>query len=174
MNASELHYVSHAAVPSGEANSVQVVKMCGAFASHFDRVVLHARETEEPAAHTWAHYGVAPDFSLVRVPNRRVKLVSRVLYSARLLAGLRRTGAQGLLYGRDYHTLALSVMLGTPRLPIAFEAHQPPGTALQHFLMSRVLSSSRLVRLVTISEALADRFVSAVRSSLENAQFQLE
>ena len=161
----ELHYVSHAALPSAEANSVQVVKMCAAFAPFFERVTLHGRETELPAEATWEHYDVPPAFTLRRLRNRRVKLVSRALYSLRLVRRLE--GARGLLYGRDYHTLALSVLTGTPRLPLALEVHQPPGNRLEAWLLGRILRSPRLVGLVVISEALGEEYLRRYGRHLE-------
>ena len=146
--------MSHASVPSREANSLQVMKMCAAFARAGHALTLHCRPGPE-AGDAHAFYGLEPRFALSRVQGGELRLVRRFLYSWRTAAQL-ACAAPELLFGRDYHTLALLAHRAGP--PLALEVHQPPGHAFERRLMGRLLAAPRLALLVSISQALADEY----------------
>ncbi|MEQ1893806.1 MAG: glycosyltransferase, partial [Planctomycetota bacterium] len=150
-----IHYVSHAAVPSREANSLQVMKMCAAFAREGHALTLFCRRGPE-AGEPQAFYGLKPDFALTTVSGGSLRVLRRLLYSWRTAALVTRPPAAELLYGRDYHTLAL--LARRPGPPIVLEVHQPPGNALERRLMGHLLAAPRLALLVSISQALADEY----------------
>jgi glycosyltransferase involved in cell wall biosynthesis len=150
-----IHYASHALVPSREANSLQVMKMCAAWARAGHEVTLACRRGSE-AGDAHAFYGLAPDFALQPVVGGNVRVVRRLLYSWRAAAVAR--GPAELLFGRDYHTLALVALRGLGRAPIVLEVHQPPTSALERRILGRLLASPRLALLVAISEALAEEY----------------
>lgn len=152
-----LHYLSHASIPSAEANSIQVMKMCAAFARRCGAVTLYCRGEAGSAAH--AHYGVAPSFRLEAIRGGRVRYVGRALYSLRAYARLRRAAPGGILYGRDYHTLALVALAGAPALPLVLEVHQTPGNALERALQRAIFRSRHFRRLVVISGALEAEYL---------------
>jgi glycosyltransferase involved in cell wall biosynthesis len=149
-------YVSHSAIPSREANSVQVMKMCAALGRAGHEVVLFARRGPE-AAEPFGAYGIAPSFRLERFTRRGPPVLGRLLHSWRLAARLAREEA-GLLYGRDFHTLLLLALRRGVRAPIVLEVHQPPRSRLEHLLQERLFAHPRFARLVCISRALADEY----------------
>lgn len=155
--AARIAYLSHASIPSAEANSIQVMKMCAAFARRAQELVLYCRATG-PLDTAHAHYGVEAGFRLVGTGGRRIRVVGRALYSLRVLAHLRRESSAELLYGRDYHTLALASLAGV-RLPIALEVHQPPQGALERLLLRVLFRNPRFLRLVVISRALEGEYL---------------
>ncbi len=156
-HALRIGYLSHASIPSAEANSIQVMKMCAAFARRCDELVLYCRATGAlDAAH--AHYGVEPGFRLVGTGGRRIRVLGRALYSLRVLAQLRRDTRAELLYGRDYHTLALAALAGV-RVPMALEVHQPPQGALERLLLRALFRNPRFLRLIVISRALESEYL---------------
>lgn len=150
-----IHYVSHASVPSREANSLQVMKMCAAFARAGHEVTLFCRPGPE-AGDAHRFYGLAPDFALAPTSGGNVRVLRRLLYSWRTVQRVARGAPPELLFGRDYHTLALLARRAGP--PIALEVHQPPGSALERRLMGALLAAPRLALVVSISQALADEY----------------
>jgi len=150
-----IHYVSHASVPSREANSLQVMKMCAAFAREGHTLTLFCRRGPE-SGEPHAFYGLERDFALSTVSGGNLRVLRRLLYSWRTAALVARPPAADLLFGRDYHTLAL--LARRPGPPIALEVHQPPGSALERRLMGSLLAAPRLALLVSISQALADEY----------------
>lgn len=150
-----IHYASHALVPSREANSLQVMKMCAAWARAGHEVTLACRRGNE-AGDAHAFYGLAPDFRLCVTSGGDVRFLGRCLYAWR--AAALASGPAELVFGRDYHTLALVALRGLGRAPIALEVHQPPTSALERRLMARLLAAPRLALLVSISAALADEY----------------
>lgn len=153
-----IDYVSHASVPSAEANSVQVMKMSAALARRCAGLSLYCRGTELPSATAHARYGVPQSFELVPIQRSRARFVGRLLYSLRLLRELRRRAGTGLVYGRDYHSLALATRTELSQRPTVLEVHQPPATRLAARLVEMVLRGPRFARLVVISRALADEY----------------
>jgi glycosyltransferase involved in cell wall biosynthesis len=156
--ATTIDYVSHASVPSTEANSVQVMKMSAALARRCAGLALYCRATDRPVETARAQYGVPEDFELVPIRSPRTRIAGRMLYSLRLVRQLHRRGGTGLLYGRDYHTLALAARTELGRRPTVLEVHQPPGSRLAARLIETVLRGSHFARLVVISRALADEY----------------
>jgi len=154
-----LVYLSHASVPSSQANSLQVMKMCEAFARRCDEVVLFCRDGGGDAAVSpHAHYGVDASFELVPLRAPRVRWLGRSLFSLRAALRLRRERRGGLVFARDYHTLALATLLGAARAPLVLEVHQPPAGRLQRRLLARVFRCPGFLRLVAISDALAREY----------------
>lgn len=153
-----IDYVSHASVPSAEANSVQVMKMSAALARRCAGLTLYCRATAEAPGAAHGRYGVPESFELVRIQSPRARVVGRLLYSLRLVRQLRRRGGTGLVYGRDYHSLALATRTELGRRPTVLEVHQPPATRLAARLVEMVLRGPRFARLVVISRALADEY----------------
>lgn len=152
-----IHYVSHAAVPSREANSLQVMKMCAAFARAGHAVVHFCRPGPE-AGDAHAYYGLAPSFRVERVAGGRLPVVGRLQRAARLAARLAREPAPDLVYGRDFHSLFVLALRGRLAAPLVLEVHQPPRNALEHALQRSLFRQARFARLVCISRALAEEY----------------
>jgi glycosyltransferase involved in cell wall biosynthesis len=152
-----IHYVSHAAIPSREANSLQVMKMCAAFAAAGHALTLFARqgpERDEP----FAYYGIEPAFRLERLRGGRLRVVGRAGYSWRLTSRLAREEPPELVFGRDLHSLALLALRGGARAPLVLEAHQPPRHALERRLAHLLFRHASFRGLVCISAALAAEY----------------
>ncbi|HEX6882610.1 MAG TPA: glycosyltransferase family 4 protein [Planctomycetota bacterium] len=152
-----IHYVSHAAIPSREANSLQVMKMCAAFARAGHTVVHFCRPGPE-AGDAHAFYGLAPSFRIERVAGGGLPIVRRLRRAWRLAARLAREPVPDLVYGRDFHSLALLALRGRLVAPLVLEVHQPPRNRLEHALQLRLFRQPGFARLVCISAALAEEY----------------
>jgi glycosyltransferase involved in cell wall biosynthesis len=118
----KLAYLSAAKIPSREANSIHVMKMCEAFAQLGHSVTLLAPEItagiEPQVSDVFAFYGVRPDFELRKVPWRRIK-GRGWLYGLEAGRMAQSLGAQAA-FGRSLHACAVSARLGVPTI---WDAH---------------------------------------------------
>jgi glycosyltransferase involved in cell wall biosynthesis len=105
-----------------------------------------------------AFYGVEPSFRVVGVRGGRLRFLGRFLYSWQLLRRFEREPEVDLVYARDYHTLALLALRRSGGPPFVLEVHQPPAGFVERVLITTLLRSPRLRRLVPISVALAEEY----------------
>ena len=154
-DALRLIYLSISYVPARRASSVQVMKMCEAFASLGHDVTLTAKNTpgrlEAGVGDPFAFYGVEPTFELLRLPRPAWRGGGAVfgLAAARTLWGHRRTA--DLVFSRDLPGAVLAARMG---LRVLFEAHEMPRGRASTALLQRLVRDPHLARLVTISERL--------------------
>lgn len=152
----KIAYLSHSVVPSRAANSVQVMKMCEAFAAAGHEVRLVAQRPDGDLAGTdpFAFYGIDPSFEVVS--PRRVAVKGYSLLYGLLAARLARAFDPDVVFCRSVPGGYAATRLG---LPVVFEAHSPPKSAPHiSWMADRLLASRHLLSLVTISEALADYY----------------
>jgi len=151
-------YLSTSNVPSRQANSIQVMKMCEAFAQNGHAVTLIARQYERSQTDDpFDYYGVEKNFELVLIRRRNVKgLGIRML--PRLYALLRRHDRrETLIYARDIYGASLALRMG---FRVVYEAHAVRDSRVLHCLEAMLLKSPRLIRLVVISGALKALYAS--------------
>lgn len=169
-----LHYLHYAAVPSGAANAVHVMRMCAAFARAGHQVELLCRAPGTPAtdAEIFEAYGVAAGaFGLHRLdPGVRwsdpLRALARMApagltstprrFGWRVAAAARGLPPPDLHYGR--HPQALLAMASDSR-PLVYESHQPPHSTLRWRLERRLMGSPAFRRLVVICEPLRDEYL---------------
>lgn len=149
----KLAYLAESAIPSRAANSVHVMRMCHAFASHGHDVSLlvpDRDDVEHDAADPFDHYGIEPTFRIERLPWPAQLMRSR-RYALR--AG-RRAAAMNpdLVYGRSLLHCASAALAGAP---VVFETHAPVRGWLDRLAFRTVLQGDGMRRLVVISESLA-------------------
>lgn len=152
-------HLSESSIPSQDANALQVMKMCNAFAGLGHEVTLYARPGTVPVDDVYAYYGVEQSFDIVYRKRRGPGRAGKATYGVSVARALRQAGPVDLLYARDPFSLAAAVSAG---LPMVFEAHVMPSgwimKQMQHWLFTR----PRFLRLVVITQALADGFRSRV------------
>ena len=120
----KLAYLSNAKLPSREANSIHVMKMCQALGQLGHEVTLIAPDVRDGLAtgvtDPYNFYGVKQCFKLRRVPWRRVKGRGWIYgFEAGWLA--RRLGVDAA-FGRCLHACAVAARLG---VPTSWDAHMP-------------------------------------------------
>ncbi|MEQ9437864.1 MAG: glycosyltransferase family 4 protein [Cyclobacteriaceae bacterium] len=153
-----LLYLSYSKIPSRFANSIQVMHMCHAFTQQGWSVNLFYLPTALKGD-IGTYYGL-PNTLVQLVPIRmpRVKVISRFLYALRVIWSIKRNGWKGLLYGRDFFSLALIAKTQLIREPIYLEIHQPPSDRLENYLQQTIFRSTQFKGLVVISEALKQEY----------------
>ncbi len=152
-------YLGNAPVASPLASSIQTMRMCEALARRgHDVTLLTIAGAAVDDEH--AHYGVAPIFSIRKVPrwNSPLWAAQFAAYAADIL---RRERSQiDLCYGRSAHGLRAAAWL---RIPFVYELHAPPASAQRALLDGSLVRSRMLRRLVFITAALRDEYVKRFR-----------
>jgi glycosyltransferase involved in cell wall biosynthesis len=155
-----IHYLSKSLIPSAHADSIQVMKMCAAFAQCGNTVTLFATRAQDPCEDIFAYYGVAESFSLrfdYPEPQRKEKPYFGSRYRWALAREFRRRPPD-LFYGRDIFRLLAAADVGRP---VVCEVHDVPN---ERDRFRRLIEHPALARIVAITEALKDD----LRSSYPN------
>jgi glycosyltransferase involved in cell wall biosynthesis len=118
----ELIYLSNSIIPSREANSIHVMKMCEGFSALGHKVVLLAPNVlsglEPGIEDPFAFYGVQPSFEIRKLPWRSIK--GRAwLYGLESARVARRSGVDAA-FGRCLPSCAAAARLGIPTI---WDAH---------------------------------------------------
>lgn len=151
-----IHYLNGGRMPSRDANSVQIAKMCEAFVDNGHEVILFAREGDAPAATIFERYAVKPAFELAILPPLGFRGTRVATFLWRLRRRARRRPPD-LFYGRDLLSLLAVGGLGAP---LVFEAHNiPPRGSLRWRLARRLFERWNFVRLVAITESLRQLYL---------------
>lgn len=147
-------YLSTSYVPYGRADSIQVIKMCQAFAQNGHQVMLVAKTNKhrrEPVA-DFLFYGIEPTFSIKKLARPSVR-GGGVVFTANVAYQLWKIGEKfDLIYSRDFMGGWLATKLG---YPVVFEAHGfPPDKPVWRKRYQQMISAPSFLRLVVISEGL--------------------
>jgi glycosyltransferase involved in cell wall biosynthesis len=152
-------YLGNAPVASPLASSIQTMRMCEALARRGHDVTLLTIAGND-VADVHAHYGVAPIFTIRKVPrwNSPLWAAQFAVYAADFL---RRERSQiDLCYGRSAHGLRAAAWL---RIPFVYEVHAPPASRQRALLDGSLVRSRMLRRLVFITAALRDEYLKRFR-----------
>ncbi len=151
-----LCYFSSAKIPSRDANSVHVMKMCSAFSRVFDEVILYARHSHELQDNVFAYYGVQDTFRLKLISCLPVSYISNALYAFQVRWNffLNSNGSQ-FVFGRDL----LSLFLIRNKSSFAYESHALPCSRIHRAVEKNLLKSRNFRFMVVISEALKNDYI---------------
>lgn len=146
-------YLSAARIPSREANSIQVIRMCDAFARNGHSVTLMAirNGTRDASEADCAYYGVQPCFELVKCWYPRVSRVGPLVHAKKTVQELEVRSCPDVFYGRYLYNL---ISIAPLEVPMILEVHQAPPTRRAERMMRRLFRCPNFVRLVAISESL--------------------
>src|SRR5262245_16221268 len=144
----KLAYIAGSPLPSRIASSIQVAKMCQAFADAGHEVLLltpDRPEVERDTGDVHAFYGVRRNFEIRRLPWRTGRL-GAYWYAVAAARAARRHDAQ-IVYGR-YSPGVLAA--ASFRMPCIYEAHVLPvaGGRLDKTIHRAMIHSPRLERVV--------------------------
>jgi glycosyltransferase involved in cell wall biosynthesis len=139
-------YLSASIIPSQNANSVHVMKMCNALAKSGHKVVLVGTHGDEKLNY-YDYYNVNKDFQLVL--NNKINRFSSI---NRLVNGIKQSKKSDLTYTRWLVGL-LGILIFTNK-KIIFEYHSHPTTSLQRILEKLVIRSKRVIRHIFITDTL--------------------
>jgi glycosyltransferase involved in cell wall biosynthesis len=150
----KLGYLHDSEMPGAEANTVNVAKMCAAFAANGHRPVLVHIAAPGERRGIRDYYGLDAAFRSIGIPVPRWEVRKAIF--ARLGAWRLRLAGVKLVYGRKPVVLLRAVQAG---LPVVIELHALFGADSSRAAFARLLASPKLLRIVVISQALADDLV---------------
>ncbi len=148
-------YLSNSTIPSQDANSVHVMKMCHALAQCGHSVHLVAKEGRHDSRRDdYALYGVQKRFPLVQHNLRGLGSLARIIYPFLTRRDIRSLKPD-LVYTR--HRLSALFALSF-RIPFVLESHTAPGSTARQ-MEARLFACSHFRRLVVISHALKEEYL---------------
>jgi glycosyltransferase involved in cell wall biosynthesis len=149
-------YLNGGVMPSKHANSVQIAKMCEAFALNGHRLHLIARAGTEPASRIFEIYGVRPVFEAETVKLVGARGTRTAIFLMRVLSRVRAPPRPDLFYARDPLMLAAVSHLGRPMI---YESHyMPPVGSFRFRLLNWLFRQPNFVRLVCTTTTTRDDF----------------
>ena len=123
-------YICFSSIPSRQANSIHVMKMCQAFAQAGHNVTLVAPDAfdiEPGVSDVYRFYGVKPVFKIHKVRLRSQCGFIRKFFYSFDSAGYAKKENPQLVYGRFIPACALAAMSG---LSVISELHIPYGPGI--------------------------------------------
>jgi glycosyltransferase involved in cell wall biosynthesis len=153
-----IHYISKSLIPSKTANSLNVMKMCQAFARSGHEVTLYAQEgISMTYEKIFTYYGVEDSFNIIRFKRPSFKgLLEGLAYTYNIVRVLRTNPLPDLFYGRYSYSMAGVAHLG---IPLIYEAHTPPNGSLRWKVEEWLCRRRNFLRLVVISEQLRQEYL---------------
>lgn len=149
-----LAYISDSALPSRQANGVQVIRMCNAFADNGHDVVLYARKSSVAKTGSddiFRYYGARPAFQVHLIKSIRGR-IGRVIYAS--LAALKaRASEVDIIYCRSLLGCYLGVLLGCWAV-IELHSYVYAESRMKALIFRRLIRHRKLLRIVFISDAL--------------------
>lgn len=152
-----LLYLSSSVIPSLDANSVHVMRMCEAFRSININPILCCRPGESHYLSDFDYYGIEHTFPLIKVIRPQWKGIGGFSYAFRHLAQVKKQQLPfQFLYARDLYSLLLWKY---QKIPFIYEVHNIPQSKL-HYQMEKLCLFSPYCRgVVAISTALKKRYL---------------
>ncbi|MBV5319820.1 MAG: glycosyltransferase family 4 protein [Chlorobium phaeobacteroides] len=148
-------YIARSAIPSRDANSIHVMKMCQAFADNGHEVIFllpdRSSGCEPGISDIYAYYGVKRNFQIRKFEYQhlKVKFVSQIRQMQKSLHEL----DPDLVYGRCFLGCTIACLSGYKTI---YESHLPLWRSgnIKKLWFSLVTRNRNFKRLVVISEAL--------------------
>jgi glycosyltransferase involved in cell wall biosynthesis len=143
-------------MPSLHANSVQIAKMCEAFARNGHELTLIMRAGKGPPSRVYEAYGVDPIFAVQPLPLRGIRGFRYLWLMLRARALVRCHPQPDLIYARDPLMLAAVANVGRPMI---YESHYlPPVGSFRFRLLRWLLNRPNFRRLVCTTHATREEF----------------
>ena len=154
-------YLSNSKIPSSNANSVHVMKMCQAFKQLDCSVSLYCEKGKQivDSDEVFQKYGITDRFNIhaYNVSNKLNKVIPHSLRLAVKIAGAVRKKEANIdfLYARSI----LSIFLLRNRYKYFYEAHIPPKNFIYRFIEKSLLRNKNLNKVVVISNELKNEYL---------------
>ena len=152
----KIAYCAHSKVPSKEANSIHVMKMCQALAKQGHGIELVVPNLQTELGDPFKYYGVSKLFSISHIVWPKIKF-GVFLYSFRALQYMKKNHMDAV-YGRDLTTCFFAAVNGFPTI---WESHEPieyMGFPYTWFFRSMVRKKS-FIKLVVITSTLKKYYI---------------
>ena len=148
-------YIAYSDIPSTMANSVNVMKMCQAFAENGHTVTLiapeHKDKNEKKTTDIYEYYGITKRFEILFIP--RINNKKRVFHFSFFAAKAAKRIKPDLIYTRSLSSCLFALNL---KSKIILEYHTPfnKRNKLQGFLLKKTIYHKNFYKLILISKSL--------------------
>ena len=156
-----ISYLALSKIPSKEANSVHVMKMCQALAHNSESVKLIVPIHENSNVTPFEYYGVKSNFEIVRIKLLNRTRIGLFIYSCKVLKELWKDKEQ-YIYGRDLISCFLSSLFGFKTI---WESHGPVAMSRIFKIM---ISRNSYLKTVVISSTLRNYYINTYKINPEN------
>lgn len=152
----KIAYISKSIIPSRSANSVQVMKMCEAFAKNGHKVILYCRTFNNQTKNIYKYYGVEKCFKMKKQIFSDIK-------ERKWISGENKNNISvqkelpDLFYGRD--DLKNFLRIAPLGRPIALEVHDPPRDTATKKYITKLISYKNFKCLIVTSNALRREYL---------------
>jgi len=154
----KLAYIAQSSIPSKEANSVHVMKMCQSFSQAGNEVTLFVpnnRNIRDINQSIHGFYGVEENFEIKRIPFPAIPKIGVAIFGLLSAIAAKVVGVD-VVYGRSSVGCYMSTLLGHR---VAFETHTPiPESGLIGDMTTQMLYSPNLISLIVITDSLRRYF----------------
>ena len=157
----QILYISKSTLPSRSANSIQVMKMCQAFADNGHEVVLLApnlkNNYEKNLKDNFEYYGIKKNFEIKKLYHPNTKF-GALIYTIAIFKYLLLNRRYDLVYGRFLHGLYLAALLN---FKVIYESHTPTFNEKNHRLLifKRLIKSKNFIKMIVISKVLKNMYL---------------
>lgn len=153
----KIFYLSASKIPSRTANSLQVMKMCNAFAKNGNEVILFARQQKiSNILDMHKFYGVNQYFTIINKVWPQIRGIGGIIYSRRIKREILKYSSPDLFYGRDAYSLYKISSLG---VPFIYESHFHPRNWFHRYIDSNLLNSDNLVHFVVTAKSIKEQYL---------------
>ncbi|CAM4010398.1 glycosyltransferase [Alkalicoccus chagannorensis] len=154
----KIYYFSNSIIPSNQANTVHVMKMCNALSGLVNGVILYGRQGEVNFSnkHVKQQYDVDGDFEIVRINQKFTRKTGNLQYLYTLNKIMKDPEKDDVFYGRDLFSL---FMLRNKGISIFYEAHAFPFSKLRVNMERKLVKSPNFKKLIVISESLKKKYI---------------
>ena len=151
----KISYLSESIIPSRNANSIHVMKMCHAFAKNGNDVTLFAPDypnNEVQVNNTYEFYGVEASFNIKKLIWLN-NFKGKARFYGLLAAFYSKKLKPKIAYGRCLQSCFFSSQIG---LPVIYESHKllDNPSRITAWMFKRMICSKNFQHLVVISDAL--------------------
>ena len=166
-------YIANSIIPSKTANSINVMKMCQAFADNDHEVILLAPDKKNKykkgVDDVFEYYGVKKNFLIKKLWYPDIKS-GAFFYTLSIFFFLFFNKKFNLIYGRFLHGCYVATLL---RNNVIFESHAPDYENKNHRvkIFENLIKSKYFKKLVVISQALKNMYLE--KKYLNNEKIQV-
>ena len=154
-------YISNSIIPSKRANSINVMKMCQAFADNGNQIILLApnkkKEFEKNIEDVFRFYGVRKNFTVKKLWYPNIK-GGAFFYTLSILLYILFNNKFDLIYGRFLYGCYLAPLF---KIKVIYESHAPIDEETKYglFFFRNLVKSKFFKKLIVISQSLKDLYL---------------
>ena len=149
-------YFSASIVPSMSANSLQVMKMCDAFAEAGHTVTLYCRNSPFDYSNDYQFYDVKNFFRIKKIQYPQIRGLGNLFFVWQINQDIKRNPLPDIFYGREVSSLLSILRLGRP---VYWESHGLPSNNFRLSLVKKLLKNKYFHSLIAVNSLLKNEYL---------------